>query len=158
MKGRSKWRRLAGTIALGLSLVFALAVRAEPGAPAGRYQVTADTVFDTTTRLTWQRALIWRNTGYSYPEAWHYCAGLDLEGGGWRLPTVKELQTIVDERAHDPAIDPAAFPGTLPGTACWSSSGNVAQGTPLWPWLVDFTDGHAFTDGGVVGASMRCVR
>ena len=68
------------------------------------------TVTDTSTGLTWQQAT-------AGPMAWEaaqkYCAKLELAGGGWRLPTVQELQSIVDYTRQVPAIDTAAFPDTM---------------------------------------------
>ncbi|HEY3354655.1 MAG TPA: DUF1566 domain-containing protein [Polyangia bacterium] len=139
----------AGGIVLALAL--ALAVRADPGAPPGRYQVTAETVLDSRTGLTWQRASA---AHYDFADAKSYCAGLTLAGGGWRLPTVRELQTIVDEGAYAPAIDGAAFPQTLT-LPYWSA-------TPYVPvrgaWMVDFTEGRVEDHEVSDVMPVRCVR
>ena len=65
-------------------------------APSGRYTITAGTVYDTKTKLTWQQP--GPSATYTWAAAKTYCAGLgsSLGGTGWRLPTIKELQTIVD--------------------------------------------------------------
>jgi hypothetical protein len=78
---------------------------ADAKAPAGRYVVGATTVFDTKTKLTWERS--WTDL-LTYEGASDRCAKL---GGGWRLPTVKELFTIVDYTAPQPGvlIDTDAF-------------------------------------------------
>ena len=36
---------------------------------------------------------------------------------GWRLPTMEELLSIVDETQSCPTIDPIAFPDTPNGTS-----------------------------------------
>lgn len=74
-----------------------------------QYEVTDDTVLDRTTNLEWQRHVEDR-----VPDDWavHYCGTLELEGGGWRLPTRMELTTIVDYTRRLPAIDTTAFPHT----------------------------------------------
>ena len=65
----------------------------------------------------------------------------------WRLPTVKELLTLVDETPHDEAdgqgkvaphaIDRNAFPATpvdVPYVTAQATTGQL--------WLVDLRDGH----------------
>jgi hypothetical protein len=52
----------------------------------------------------------------------------------WRLPNVKELQSIVDYGRNNPTIDPAFGP-TAPA-AYWSSTSYV--GAPVAAWAVDF--------------------
>jgi hypothetical protein len=69
-------RIVAALVALTLTLAILIAVRAAPGAPPGRYQITADTVFDTKTGLTWQRNMPMPTGGLVYAQARSYCAGL----------------------------------------------------------------------------------
>src|SRR5712692_5802639 len=62
----------------------------------------------------------------------------------WRVPNVKELQSIVDYGQIGPAIDPT-FPGptVAPGftvTSFYWSSTSFANG-PLYAWLVGFNFG-----------------
>ncbi len=89
------------------------------------------------------------------PNAESYCSTLNLGGTGWRLPTTRELETIVDPTVSGPAIDPTAFPGT-PSDYFWTA-------TPYAPtagdgWLVDFVDGSvAFVQTTYV-SNVRCVR
>jgi hypothetical protein len=45
-------------------------------------------------------------------QALAHCAALSLAGGGFRLPSIAELLTLVDPTRSQPAIDPIAFPGT----------------------------------------------
>jgi Protein of unknown function (DUF1566) len=139
--------------------LFALAgaagvVAASPAdAPAGRYTVQSGTVYDTVTRLTWQQTP--DVNSYTWAQAGTYCAGL---GSGWRVPTVGELQTIVDEaRASGAAIDRTAFPNT-PATWFWTSTSVV--GLPNYAWYVDFTIGAATfrPDNKPTTNRVRCVR
>ena len=128
---------------------------ARAAAPAGRYTLATDTVADTVTHLTWQRSVPTQT--YTWAAATTYCQGLSLGGftSGWRLPTVKELQSIVDPRAYNPSIDSTAFPAT-PSNNFWSSS--PAAGSPGNAWIVGFYDGG--TDGSGTGypGQVRCVR
>ena len=61
----------------------------------------------------------------------------------WRLPTVKELPSIVEERCFDPAINLAVFPNT-PSSSFWSASpGGVSSS---FAWNVNFNFGYADSD------------
>jgi len=97
----------------------AVAVSASASSPAGRYAVTDGTVRDTRTGRTWQRHIDPAH-GVTWAGAAVYCQSLDVEGRGWRLPTVKELLSIVDVRVVDPAIDATAFPEAV--AASWSAT------------------------------------
>ena len=122
-------------------------------APPGRYTVSNGTVYDTRTQLTWQQSV---DAG-AYPQAnaVTYCAGLSLAGGGWRLPTVSELLSIVDRTKYDPAIDPIAFPST-PAAGFWSSSPYV--GSAGNAWNVNFEIGNSYSYAASSARRVRCVR
>jgi hypothetical protein len=127
----------------------------EPPAPADdRYAVLGDgTVLDTKTKLTWERTL---DPGtFVWSDANAHCASLGLSGGGWRLPNMKELQTLVDESATGPAIDRVAFPDA-PSEALWTSSPLV--GGPPEAWFVNFFSGVSYTSILDHGYRARCVR
>ena len=49
-------------------------------------------VYDTATGLDWEQRA--GSTGIDYPGAKAYVAGLTLDGGGWRLPTISELTDL----------------------------------------------------------------
>lgn len=58
----------------------------------------------------------------------------------WRLPNIKELQTIVKEaNAAAPIIDGTLFPNT-PASATWSNSPLAGSSTDSW--YVDFSNGQ----------------
>src|SRR5262249_4125750 len=90
-----------------------------PEGGAEHYTLGQGTVFDNRTRLTWQHDV--PMDPVSWADARDYCAKLDLGGTGWRLPSVSELQTLIDETKTDPAIDLTAFSGT-PVDYFWTSS------------------------------------
>jgi hypothetical protein len=84
-------------------------------------------------------------------------------GGGWRLPTVKELLTIVDEDPHkiyvdggtpDLYVDRNAFPTTLP-EPYWSSSPKLAGFTV---WTVNFGNALPEAENLSTPHPNRCVR
>jgi hypothetical protein len=146
--------RLAGAIT---SVICTLSSSANGTAPTGRYTYPASgTVHDTKTGLTWQQTA--PAMTYSWMAAKVYCGTLGpvLGGTGWRLPTVKELLTVVDSsQATSPAIDPYAFPGT-PASNFWSLS--PVSGSPSNAWYVDFSFGHPYFNATLSMYNVRCVR
>jgi hypothetical protein len=81
--------------------------------------------------------------------------GASLGGTGWRLPTLKELQTIVDYSQSNPSIDSTAFPST-PAAWFWSSS--PLAGSSSNAWLVRFFDGYTGDSDVSTTNFVRCVR
>lgn len=123
-------------------------------APSDRYMITAETVYDTKTQLTWQR--INSASQYTWSDAQSYCSALQLAGkDDWRVPSMKELQTIVDEIRTDIAIDPTVFPGT-PNDRFWTSS--ALAGNASSAWTVNFTRGDAYTTDVSYANWVRCLR
>jgi hypothetical protein len=119
-----------------------------------RTDIQVATVRDLNTRLTWQRTIAAGT--FSFEGATGYCADLDLAGhDDWRLPSMQEFQTLVDESRTLPTIDVAAFPET-PSAGFWS--GTPWAGTPLAAWHVDFDTGSAAYDTSTMPYHVRCVR
>ena len=72
----------------------------------------------------------------------------------WRMPTIKELEGIVDFGRFRPTIDPTYFPNTLPDSV-WS--GSPFAGDASEAWAVHFYNGISDdTHKGYVG--VRLVR
>ena len=64
-----------------------------------------NSVVDTTSKLVWQDNGDVEKKELLYDEAKQYCAVLNLDNRStWRLPTVYELQSIVDLTQYDPAL------------------------------------------------------
>jgi Protein of unknown function (DUF1566) len=124
-------------------------------APPTRYTFPASgTVYDTLTKLTWQRAVVGT---YYHATAASYCEGLSLAGTGWRWPTRGELLTIVDRTRYKPAIDPNAFPDT-PAEYFWTS--NESKRSPGYYWAIEFIEGSSAPQNLSGGQlyRVRCVR
>jgi hypothetical protein len=141
-------RRLLTALA-ALAATCAMTARAD--APAGRYTVAGGIVTDTKTKLLWQQTPA---TPGKRAAAIAYCAGL---GPGWRIPTMKELITLVDDSRTRPALDPVFV--SQPTDSCMTSSavGRLAALDPTTYWLVTFRDGSS-TYGGADAGSLRCVK
>jgi len=127
---------------------------ARANAPVGRYTVSGGTVTDTKTNLVWQQTPPTATATES--AAATYCAGLgsSLGGTNWRLPTVKELLTLVDF-TRDTVIDSTAFPNT-PANYFWTAT--AVTGAPTSVWVVNFSNGETGTDFTVRSFVVRCVR
>ena len=124
--------------------------------PAQRFAVDADagTVKDQGTGLVWERETL--DTPLGWLDALARCEALDLAGqGDWRLPTLKETQTLIDERRLQPSIDIAAFPDT-PSEWYWSSTPIATH--PDQAWATSTTDGYASIHAGAELHRVRCVR
>ncbi|HOX43325.1 MAG TPA: DUF1566 domain-containing protein [Myxococcota bacterium] len=129
-------------------------VRGGYAPPQPRFAVQGDVVLDQGSGLMWQRRH--EEIPVGWLEALALCEGLDLGGfDDWRLPTMKETQTLVDERRLQPAIDIFAFPGT-PAEWFWSSTPIATH--PDQAWCTSYTDGYASIHAGAELHRVRCVR
>ena len=114
-------------------------------------------MLDNKTKLTWQQQA--PTATYNWADAKTYCAGLGgtLGGSGWRLPTIKELTTLIDySQGTPPVIDTTVFPGT-PVAYFWSSTPMAGSTTYAWNLYFYFGNPHvnALTDNTL---SVLCVR
>jgi hypothetical protein len=141
-----------------LACLFALALVAGPEPRAGaaprcypteRFKVIDDQwVRDTLTNLVWQRQA--SAATMTWTAAKTYCAD-----AGRRLPTVKELFSLVDLTVAQPHIDQKAFPNT-PAEPFWTSSPRAGYCDA--GWSVDFHDGLWFVNHESITYRVRCVR
>jgi len=108
------------------------------------------TVTDTETGLIWQKD----HAGpMSWTQAMDYASKLELAGyTDWRLPTIKELITLIDFGKHDPASN---FPG-MPSEWFWSSSPYAPYSVRTW--YVNFNFGSVHNDVKYFDYYVRCVR
>ena len=121
------------------------------------------TVTDGSTGLMWQQTegglMPWTN-------AISYCQDLNFAGYvDWRLPNVKELESINDNVKYNPEIDTYFFPnaGSNP---YWSSTpvaippGDVPGDNIITAnaWIVSFYDGEVWLDTDTTNHYVRCVR
>lgn len=127
--------------------------RGRADVPDGRYGMTSATVTDMRTKLVWERNI--SETTVAWQAASDHCASLDIDGAKWRLPSMKELQTIVDRSGVTPTIDPNAFSAT-PAKPFWTSSSRL---TTMDAWTVDFSNGYtAYSNVDSATGLVRCVR
>lgn len=132
--------------------------------PDGRFVDNGDgTVSDTCTGLMWQKDSMDVNAdGQStvddytpWCNALAYCEDLSFAGhDDWRLPNVRELQSIVDYGRAGPSIDPM-----FGSSAAWYWSSTSYFVYPVGAWVVNFNYGYVgFDEEGEVNGYVRAVR
>jgi hypothetical protein len=128
--------------------------------PGARYMsVGTGIVLDTMTGLRWQTS--GPSTQMAWSEATSYCSAL---GGGYRLPSVNELSSLVDRtRPAGIMIDTSVFPGTGSSFYWTSSASYDPDPNPMFPakWVVDFNRGSTSRKSSYAGSDtwyVRCVR
>jgi hypothetical protein len=110
---------LASLIALNALAMKPLWAACDPPqsstATSARYDIKGSEVLDRLTHLTWQRCSVgqhWKEdlgcVGVIRQMSWQ--DAMSREAGGWRLPTIDELKTLIAAGCSDPAINEQAFP------------------------------------------------
>lgn len=121
------------------------------------------TITDNNTGLMWEQksdaiglhgksnSYVWSGDG-SEETIWDWLDDVNAEGGtgyaghnDWRIPNVKELQSIVDYSRFypNPTIDPIF--GPTGGVQYWSSTSSANP--PSFAWYVYFGDGNVYAYG-----------
>jgi hypothetical protein len=134
---------------------------------SARFTLNETMAFDQKTKLTWSRCsvgTVWKNgkcSGaaklMSLGEVKEYAKKL---GGGWRVPTIEELFSIVEQKCSGPAINSEVFPSVKDlgeGSAPYWSTTKIKE-IPSLIYYIDFISGEA--DGHTKGFAMaaRLVR
>jgi hypothetical protein len=131
-----------GTISDKYEKKYVYAVRG-PVLTYGDYLDNGDgTITDQMTGLTWQAMEVLPK---NWEQALAYCQQLDLGGfTDWRLPTIKELSTLVNEQQTNPSIDTTYFPATR-SAPYWTSTTFTEH--PGFAWYVRFDNGLEYNGG-----------
>jgi len=110
------------------------------------------TVYDNNLELEWQQTI--SEDDYTWANAVSHCEDLEYAGyDDWRLPSPKELLSIVDNSRHTPAVDTDYFSGS---DNLWTSkqyAGNTTQS-----WYVNFKYGYSQYASADTPYKVRCVR
>jgi hypothetical protein len=139
--------------------------------PAGAFELPRDgTVIHSTTNLQWAQCAIgqdWTRDGcsgnaevFSWEDAQSAIGAFNRNGGvggfsDWRLPTVEELETVVEHCREAPAINTTIFPDT-PWAGFWTSSDG--NDDPEYAWFVGFYRGLSFEYSRSASYRVRPVR
>ncbi|WP_295418019.1 DUF1566 domain-containing protein [Sulfurovum sp.] len=112
-------------------------------------------VLDKRNGIYWQDNADSKESSQDWDDAVEYCDKLKLAGmEHWRLPTFKELFSIVDYNRIKPAINPV-FDFTQEGTY-WTSTTfatNISRA-----WTIDFRTGKSFYSYKTTNHAVRCVK
>lgn len=113
---------------------------------------TLGIVTDSATGMMWQDDA---NVSDTWEGAAGRCKALNLGGhNDWRLPSKKELHSIVFSGRYNPAINPA-FKNSV-SNGYWTSVPNATS--PEYAWLIDFDDGTENWGYKTREHYVRCVR
>jgi len=114
-----------------------------------------DIVIESTKNLEWQDSSELKDSFLTYTEAISYCNSLTLSNyDNWRVPTIKELRSIVDRSRINPAIN-QAFLNSV-NSFFWSST--LYQVDTKKVWSIFFADGNDYQLLKKDKAYIRCVR
>lgn len=149
-------------IALGILAIALPATADAPRNPPQYGQFDKDTVVitDRFTTLVWERRI---GAASDHLTAKGYCLSTVFSPASGRIPTVKELLTLVDEDPHteydsnkvvQKSIDQLAFPDIRTDKAYWTST---PAGVGKF-WTVDFTTGKTLIQDEGQSLNVRCVR
>ena len=112
------------------------------------------TVTDLDTGLMWQQAEI--STTTNWASALAYADGLALGGNtDWRVPNIKELQSINDETLASPSVSTGYFPGAT-AAKYWSSTS--LHNSTNEAWYLDCQYGITTYTNKTSSLLLRCVR
>ena len=124
--------------------------------PPRRYLTNGDgTATDLATHLVWQQAEA--SSEMTWADALSYARSLSLGGKtDWRLPSIKELQSINDESRTNPSIDRDAFPDARP-VRYWSSTTLFSRDMSR-AWFLELRVGITSYDDKAIVHAVKCVR
>ncbi len=117
--------------------------------------VAKDLIEDTTTSLLWHDAPISKNALATYKEAQNYCKYLEVKNyKDFRLPTLSELQTLINYKNYKPAIlDGFNY---VESTTYWTST--VFADASDERWTIDFEKGSRSVKATYYDRHFRCVQ
>lgn len=114
-----------------------------------------NSVVDSTSKLVWQDSHAVEQKELLYGEAKAYCAALVLDKEKeWRLPSIYELQSIVDLTQYDPALQRGFHFGLSKNywsSTCYADDKDRA-------WFVNFKSGSMEHSRKSYTFYVRCVR
>jgi len=112
---------------------------------------TTEPKVDTGTGLMWEG---YNDMRLNWSDANLYCKNLSLEeGSDWRLPKIKELQTLIDIKKYDPAAKDGF---NVTSNRYWSSTSNISYSDKAW--YIYFETGGTFSTDKYDEHYILCVR
>jgi len=124
------------------------------------------TVTDKVTSIMWTQKV--DKTKREWEQSLQYCEDLKFAGySNWKLPSNKELTSIVDLRKQKPALDTVFFPGIDYKAYYWSrtpetrdASRNLMSETTIQPEDIEINNAkeNAWAQSYMLGANWRAPR
>ena len=144
--------------------------------PDSRYIKHSKTVIDRATGLMWKQCPEGQSDSsacaddgtkkeFSWQQALDHAQSVNVSGGfagynDWRVPNIKELQSLAAFDRHDPAINITYFPNT-PSDYFWTSS-PYAVNRSNFPqrevWYINFSDAYQYKASRSNAWRLRLVR
>lgn len=119
--------------------------------PPNHYSINSGEVTDNYTGLIWQQTDSAAGGGAVMPwaSAAGYCSGVPLNGHKWRVPSINELASIVNEALVAGAVNRLAFPMTKFGAYSnnWYWANTTYRGG-TFGWAINFDDGFTGYNSG----------
>lgn len=100
-----------------------------------------------------ETGLIWSKKTYG-PMTWAEAMEAVKKDGGWRMPTIQELITLINHEKYDPACDEVF--GNMKGYWIWSSTTYVPSSA--YAWDVNFSNGYVSSSNKTNNRYARPVR
>ncbi|MEM7182995.1 MAG: DUF1566 domain-containing protein, partial [Spirochaetota bacterium] len=125
-------------------LVWKSCLQGHSGATCAAGSLLTMTYADASSGANGCNALNSQNSGNGY-------AGITT----WRLPSIRELRTILDFNNYNPAINSSYFPGSTTSNDQWSSTENALSSSNAW--YVKFNFGAGGTSVKSNTYAVRCV-
>lgn len=134
-------------------------------APVSRYELIKNgtEVKDIQTGIIWQRCslgqtwngitCIGKSIRYNWVNALQTAKNI---GGGWRVPNIKELNSLSEQACYNPSINQTIFPSTE--IASYWSSSPVAGRRDVYAWCIDFVSGGTSSDPKSANRYVRLMR
>ncbi len=129
------------------------------------YSRNVDVVIDNATGLEWQDNSAAESTKVHLMAAVDYCKNTLTLGGhnDWRLPTIKELNTLIDSNQYNPSVTKGVFKHIslfdvyIPFSSMYHSS-TVAGHSSGGAWSIYFDNGITLYGDMWEDSYVRCVR
>ncbi len=133
-----------------------------------RFMLNKGEAFDKSTKLTWRRCsegTTWKDGAgcIGSPQLMTFDKAKQFAnqvGKGWRLPTIQELYSIVEQECSDPAINSVIFPDDIrdsgEGAPYWSIT--RYEDVPTLIYYINFMNGSVDAHSGGFEMAVRLVR
>jgi len=114
-----------------------------------------EVVVNDKTGLMWQDDSSAKTVERDWKGAKNYCQSLNFASyNDWYLPSIKEMETLIDTTKYNPAIKDGFI--NVTSSFYWSSSPNVSHSKNAWN--VNFKDGSSYNGNKTGKLYVRCAR